>query len=368
MKKISIILFIIVLLLQGCALKKAEDKAIHIAVMLEDEEERYVLGVNKAISDVQEEYKDYDIKCTFYKDFGNYDIGAGIIDEILSDNTITAILSSKNMDITKMAAHEFEKNKKLMIARYSLYDEVLADNSYKHVFSLCYSAEGIGKAARSVANFQNVKKWAVCYADDEFSRQEVRNFTSTLEDSVQIMDIVKENLLLQRFDSVLAKWQSLDIEGVAVFLYDITGIDLVKKIKEANPELCIIGDFEIDNDDYMTAISNWEVVFEGLNLLEQFHADIKDEEWDRLSKISGTEDHIDTNTIHGYNAVRMVVDTAVKNNTVSPTEIAKKLHEDGYMGISQEFAFTDNGRLKQKTYGFSTLKDGNWIQYSVDSN
>ena len=366
MKRICIILLAAALLLQGCAYNKSENKSIHIAVMLEDEEESFVHGINSALSDVLTEYPDYDISCTFYTDFGNYDTGAGIIDKISSDSTVTAVLTSRNLDISKTAAHEFEKNGKLMIGRYSLYDEVLADNNYKLAVSLCYSAKDMGNIARNVAGLTGLKNWTVCYADDEFSRQEVRNFVSNTNDGIQISDCMKEDSLIQRFDSTMSKWQSLGIQGVAIFPYDSSALDLVKKLKEVNPELCIIGDFELDNAKYMMAIPDWEATFENLNLLEQFHINNTEEkDLDKLIEMSD-EGYIDTFTIHGYNSLRMIVDTAVKNNTVNPSLIAEHLRNEGYKGLTQTFKFNGNGMLAYEEYSFSTLKNGEWEASRID--
>ena len=49
--------------------------------------------------------------------------------------------------------------------------------------------------------------------------------------------------------------------------------------------------------------------------------------------------------IQGYNAVRMIGDTAIRLGTTDAGEIAAALHADGYDGTAQVFRFTASGKL-----------------------
>lgn len=369
MKRGFLCLAVIGLLLSGCEAGQRDDHTLHIAVMVSEKRqaEPYLKGIELAAQTARQTCEGYDISYTVYEDFDNYETGAAIVDTIASDPTVTAVLTTDNMDITALAAHICEDAGKLVVAPYAVNDETLTERSYQMVFSTCLSAAQIGQTARTAAGRLGEKRWAVCYADEAFSRQEARSFAAQYIDDVTIVDMVKENALLHDFETVTRRWQQLGVEGVALFAYDKEGLELFMELKTLAPEWDFVGDYVMDDAAYMEASPERMAAFEGFSLVNQFYVEYEDERTEELMALLGTEELIDTWTIHGYNNFQMIVDTAVKRGTNRPELIAQTLHSEGYDGILQTFSFDKNGRYENAKDTFDVFLNGAWQTYELVS-
>lgn len=369
MKRKLLMLFLALLfVLVGCTGQKAILQAVHLAVMVEDRnaDAEYIRGVELAIHQARKEYSDVLIDYTIYEDYSNYEIGAGIINAIASNSDITAVLASSNMDISKTAAYEFESAGKLMLAPFALYDDVLIRQNYKMVFSTCFSAAYTGNMARMATNESGVSRWAVCYSEDEFSRQEARSFSQQREDNIQIVDLVKEDMLRHNISSVAERWTALDVEGIALFCYDVRVLDLFMDLKRINPSWRFVGDFAMDDSEFLDASPEHMAAFEGVSLVDQFHVTDDPKDSEIMSELVPEED-IETWLIHGYNNAKMVVDTAVKNAVYSGAEIAEYLHRDGYNGLCQTFVFDEKGQLTNPVFVYYTYEQTEWNEYHIEA-
>lgn len=362
--------FICLLLLSGCSRQQVPEHVLHIAVMVSEKQaaEQYLKGIELAALEAQQTYKDYDITYTVYEDFDDYETGAAIVDTIASDPEVMAVLATDNMDVSKLAAHTFESAGKLMIAPYALYDDELTGNNHQMVFSTCFSAMQIGKSARAAAAQTEAKRWAVCYANEEFSRQEARSFTAQKADDIVIVDTVKEDVLLYDFATVTNRWQQLGVEGIVLFAYDKEALDLFLSLKTAHPAWKFIGDYVMDDSAYMEASPEHMAAFEGFSLVSQFYVEQDDEQLDTLlDMLPEDELYFDTWMVHGYNNFRMIVDTAVKNETNQPKVIADALRLEGYDGLLQTFSFDKSGQYQNTKTVYDVFLEGEWQAYEQES-
>lgn len=361
--------FMSLMLLSGCGRQKIADNTLKIAVMVSEKRdaEQYLKGIELAASEVREKYKDYDITYTVYEDFDDYEKGAAIVDTISSDPEVMAVLATDNMDISRLAAHTFESAGKLMIAPYAIYDDEMTGRSHQLVLSTCFSAMQIGESARAAAAQNEAKRWAVCYADEAFSRQEARSFTAQKPDNVVIVDTVKENVLLHDFAAVTNRWKRLDVEGVALFGYDKEVLDLFLSLKSLSPAWKFIGDYVMDDSAFMEASPEHMAAFEGFSLVSQFYVEQDDELLDTLLDMFPEDElYFDTWTVHGYNNFKMVVDTAVKNKTNKPKVIADVLRLEGYDGILQTFCFDKSGQYNNSKIVYDVFLNGEWQTYEQE--
>ena len=74
------------------------------------------------------------------------------------------------------------------------------------------------------------------------------------------------------------------------------------------------------------------------------------------------EGYIDIWYFQGYNAVRMIGDTAVKAETDDPETIAKALHEEGYDGYVQSFKFQKNGLSESELDYYGIMNDDGYFE------
>lgn len=352
MKKAFIIPFILMLCLCGCG--KQDKDSLNIAVMIDysNQYPGYAEGVERAIKDIGEEYSDsfLDIKCEFYSFDGSYAEGAALADSIASDESIDAVIADSDMQINKTAAHIFDKAEKLFIVPYFLYDSVFSDNSYSMTFSMCRTASETGGLLRAAASKTTARRWAVCAADGDFEREEMNGFLSGSEkDGIKVVDCVDISETLEDFDGVYRRWELLGVDGVVMFPTDEEGFEVLKKIRSKSSSMVCMGDSAFDDSELTDSDEDMKRVMTGFIMADEFSLSASGEEEDaRINEMAeeyeaSTGFELDTWYIQGYNAVRMVADTAADCGSGDPKLIAEQLHKDGYSGLVQYLVFDEKG-------------------------
>ncbi len=365
MKKIYLFLLITVLL---CVLAGCEDDSSHtvkIAVMGNEAQfyPGYKEGIERAERDLNREYADlgYNVECEFYGDDGNYEEASARIDTIAADESLTAVIGSMDMDTSKTAAYVFDSTGKLFVMPYFLYDDVYEDNNYSMVFSLCDSAENVGETLRLAGEKTTAKRWAVCASDaSEFAQAEMTGFLQCETDSsMKVVDCVNMSSLETNFDEIYKRWETLGVEGVIMFPEVGKGFDVLKKLKQRNPNLICGGDTAFDNSTLLMSDKELLRAMTGFIIVTEVVIDgITEEEADRFKDMKdeymkNTGKEIDLWYIQGYNAVRIIADTAIKNDTVDPVKIAEILHKDGYDGFVRDFSFDEKGAQNKQVYKYN---------------
>lgn len=345
----------------GCS--KPEEQAIKIAVIGNEADlyPGYRDGTDRAAEDAKQEYAQngVPIEYQFYSYDGSYEEGSAIVDMLAADPTVTAVVGAVDMDLNKTAAYVFDQARKLFVVPFFLYDSVFDDNNYTMTFSMCNSAQAVGESLRRAAAETTATRWAVCAADSEFQRAELRGFLgSPYGSNLDVVDCVNLSGLSNDQDEVFQRWEALGVEGVILFPQGSEGFDLLKQIKNRWPSMVCAGDTSFDDTDRMDRDTELKTVMNGFMMADEFILDLMTEE-DEDTYLALSEDYaertgkeMDSWYIQGYNAVRMITDTAVRAGTTDPEEIAETLHENGYKGVLQDLQFTANGKLAkvQNTY------------------
>lgn len=333
-----------IFMLSGCN-NTEESKKINIAVTGSPRvySEYYEKGIKKAYADVCKEYNDkgFDIKCNFYDDNDNYKTAEKITAKLVNDSNVTAVIASSSADICENQVYQTNKAGKILVCPHWMYDSTLEMGNYNKVFSINYSNKNIGTIMKIIIEQLSGYKWAVCYSGDKISRAEIKCLNES--NNVNIVDYVKINYLMSDFNDTVKRWKLMDIKGVVLIPYDNEGFDLLYKLKQEMPEIYVVSDSDLDDDNELKANrKNFENVF----LVDSFYVE------NGKSKAFADEEYIDTLEIHGYNAFRMVVDTAVKNNTDNPEKIAEILHKEGYKGELESYKFNEKGALEPEKFSY----------------
>lgn len=355
-RKYKIFGVILVLIFCGCA-NVEENKIISIAVTGSPGEysQFYEKGIKRAYADVCKEYKDsgFDIECNFYDDNDNYEEAEKITAQLVNDDSVTAILASPSAEICENQAYQTNAHDKILICPHWIVDSIIEENNYDKVFSLNYSSKNIGNIMNYMAEDLEAKKWAVCYADDKICKEEIKSFNNS--DDVNVVDFVKVNTIMSDFNKVISRWIVLGVDGVVLIPYDDEGFQLLYDIKDEIPGIAVICDSSLDNDDELKANRKY---FDNVYLVESFYA-----YYDSMGKID--DEDIDTWEIHGYNAFRIVVDTAIKNNTCDTSEIADNLHKDGYTGEFEKYKFDENGALIPEYFSVAKFEENDIVAFDI---
>lgn len=369
MKKIYIFFVAAILscALSGC-FGGSEGHTVKIAVMGNEDTfyPGYKEGIERAERDLNKEYADsgYTVECEFYSDSGSYEDGSALIDAAAADESIDAVIGSMDMDISKTAAYVFDNAEKLFIMPFFLYDDVYEDNNYEMVFSLCNSAQTVGEILKLASAETTAKRWAVCAGDGNFEQAEMRGFLQYgADNSIKTVDCVSMSALDANFDEIYSRWETLGVEGVIMFPKADEGFEILKKIKGRNPAMICGGDTAFDNSTLLNADNELLRAMNGFIIADEFTlTDPAQEDKDTIQGMideyaANTGGAFDTWYIQGYNAVRIIADTAIKNETVDSSKIAEILHKDGYKGLIENFSFDAKGRQETQEYKYSTIDD-----------
>lgn len=365
-KYIALLLILLLMPISGCG--QTRTQTIKIAIMGNPDAfyPCYSDGIEKAVSDLNSEYADsgYSVECKFYSDDGSYEEGSVIIDRLAGDKSITAVIGAVDKDINKTAAYVFDDAGKPFVVPFALYDSVYENNHYRRIFSLSSSARTTSGILCAAAAQTTASRWAVCAADGEFERSEMNGFLKCSGIyGIQPVDCVNISELENNFDEVYSRWETLDVQGVIMFPNGDEGFEILKKLKSRNPSLICGGNSSFDNSADARSDAELKKAMAGFIMSEELLLDTETEEnAELLQKMAhdyfeDTGKSFDTWYIQGYNAIRMIGDTAIRNKTVSADDIARILHEDGYSGLLQNYSFSENGSLNTGTKKFIVLKD-----------
>lgn len=382
-KKIVVILALLVISILCASCEPFNDKTVKIAIIGDKENfyPDYETGIIRAIEDLNNEYADtgFSFEYTIYDDNSSYEKGAQIIDELADDDTVTAVVGSRDMDINKTAAYVLSERNRLFVVPYALYDSVYENNNYKTVFSLASSGNKLGTClAVAAVKETNAKRWAVCAADDEFSMSKMRGFLQSEKLSgINIVDCSDIVTLMSDFDNEINRLKLLGTEGIVIFpgnAYTSGELfDLIKAIRREAPDMVCMGDNGFDDSAKILADPELMEAMSGFILANEFLKINDDpEEVAKFDKMRAdfAEEHgakFDLWHMHAYNMIRMIGDTVVRNNTTDGKKIAEILHNEGYDGLCQKFIFNEKGSQILDTIQYFVMKDdGTTREITID--
>ena len=382
-KKIVVILALLVISILCASCAPFNDKTVKIAIIGDKENfyPDYETGIIRAIEDLNNEYADtgFSFEYTIYDDNSSYEKGAQIIDELADDDTVTAVVGSRDMDINKTAAYVLSERNRLFVVPYALYDSVYENNNYKTVFSLASSGNKLGTClAVAAIKETNAKRWAVCAADDEFSMSKMRGFLQSEKLSgINIVDCSDIVTLMSDFDNEINRLKLLGTEGIVIFpgnAYTSGELfDLIKAIRREAPDMVCMGDNGFDDSAKILADPELMEAMSGFILANEFLKINDDpEEVAKFDKMRAdfAEEHgakFDLWHMHAYNMIRMIGDTVVRNNTTDGEKIAEILHNEGYDGLCQKFIFNEKGsQILETTQYFVMKDDGTTREITID--
>ena len=371
MKKICTLILSAVLLLGtvGCAAPVSggadEDKTIKIAVMdtqyVFSADESYTNGINMAIEDLNALYGDegYTISYEFYNDDSKFQQGMEVINAISSDPEITAVVGTSSLNILDVAADVLNSAGKLLITYYSAPDD-LFENGYTMVFRNCFGENDLGTGiAEYAVSRPDMRRIAIYHSDTDYERKMAQAFLRGVEGTdAQVVDVAITTPLETELEELLARWETLDVDTVFVSqYYGEDAFDILRRVRTADPEMNILGDFSFDYTDYLLADGDVSddiyiatpVPLEPGAEVEACYARYREKYGAEATQWA----------VQLYDSVRMVVDTAVGIGSTDPADIAQALHaEGGYDGVGGTIAFDEQGRLTGRSPWIMVSEDG----------
>lgn len=348
----------------GCAPAGEPDRTIKIAVMdsseIFDADNSYENGIAMAIEDLNTLYagQGYEISYEFYDDGTIFQQGVEVLNQIVSDPEITAVVGTSSLSLLDVSAAELDRAGKLLITYYSSLDS-LFENGYAYVFRNCYGESDLGGAiAVYAAERQDIRRVAVYRSDTDYERGLVRAFQRGLRGSgVEIVDVVATTPLDTELDAALERWETLGVDTVLVSQYDSEdSFDILRRVRAMNPEMNILGDFSFDYTEDLLAN---RAVSDGIYIAGPIALDESKETESFYRRYEQRYGSRPTQwTVQLYDSIRMVADTAVRIGSTDPAAIARTLREEGYTGVGGSFSFNGKGQMIGRTPKIMVSKNG----------
>jgi len=326
-----------------------------------DSDNSYENGIAMAIEDLNTLYggQGYEISYEFYDDGAIFRQGMEVVNQIVSDPEITAVVGTSSLNLLDVSADVLDGAGKLLVTYYSAPDS-LFENGYTRVFRNCYGEGDLGRAiAAYAAQRHDIRRVAVYHSGTDFERGLVRAFLREARTSdMEIVDIVTTTPLETELDAALARWELLGVDTLLVSQY-LAGdsFDILRRVRTMNPEMNILGDFSFDYTDDLLAngdISDNIYIAGPLALDDSGQLESFYRRYERRYGAKPTQWAVQL-----YDSIRMVADTAVRIGSTHPDDIARALRgQDGYNGVGGTIFFDEAGRLIGRRPQIMVSKDG----------
>src|SRR6056297_3879337 len=164
---------------------------------------------------------------------------------------VAAVIGHFNSSVALITAQIYDNNDTVYIASCATTPFLMKD-SYAKVFRTIPDDKQVIQKLFDFISRQGVQNVAVYYAEDDFGRGVADSAQTVAPDyGIDIVDrtsIVHQN----NFERVMDRWRALDCEAVLIGDIFDNVKDQIKAIKQALPDILILGTSSLDYPDYIT--------------------------------------------------------------------------------------------------------------------
>ena len=355
MKKVFSILLAVVLsmvLFTGCGASTwnplKQGKELNIAFLgsneVFDERQDFIAGVDLAIKEQAE--KGVTVKYKLFNDDDNYDTGVTNAKQIINDENYVMAFTFQEFEIVDTISALFDEAKKPLFVIDGCYDKTMK-SGYNYVMNMTVSAEDAGNALGKYAIDHKYKWVAVTHSNSDYSIDLQEGFYDAVNGSgvTNVIDSVSGPNKASEFDDVILRWQVLGVQAVVISLDDMDwSFELIKLIKEKDPNIVILGDQYFDDLRYMDKYGQY---LEGLVMPSSYPVDSNEELQKFYDKYESQVEYLDITSVtaQGYDLTNMIVQKLENANT-SEEFVNEMLNKDGYDGVT-DIKFKQNGSLNK---------------------
>ena len=355
MKKVFSILLAVILsmvLFTGCGASTwnplKQGKELNIAFLgsneVFDERQDFIAGVDLAIKEQAE--KGVTVKYKLFNDDDNYDTGVTNAKQIINDENYVMAFTFQEFEIVDTISALFDEAKKPLFVIDGCYDKTMK-SGYNYVMNMTVSAEDAGNALGKYAIDHKYKWVAVAHSNSDYSIDLQEGFYDAVNGSgvTNVIDSVSGPNKASEFDDVILRWQVLGVQAVVISLDDMDwSFELIKLIKEKDPNIVILGDQYFDDLRYMDKYGQY---LEGLVMPSSYPVDSNEELQKFYDKYESQVEYLDITSVtaQGYDLTNMIVQKLENANT-SEEFVNEMLNKDGYDGVT-DIKFKQNGSLNK---------------------
>ncbi|HPF16675.1 MAG TPA: ABC transporter substrate-binding protein [Thermotogota bacterium] len=166
------------------------------------------------------------------------------------EQEVVAVIGHFNSSVALITAQIYDNNNTVYIAPCATTPFLMKD-SYTKVFRTIPDDKQVIQNLFDFISNQGIQHVAVYYAEDDFGRGVADSAQSVASDyGIEIIDrttIVHQN----NFHRVMDRWRALDCEAVLIGATFDRVKDQIKAIKQAIPDILILGTSSLDYPDYI---------------------------------------------------------------------------------------------------------------------
>lgn len=288
-----------------------------------------------------------------------YDVGVTQAAALAEDPGVTAILGTHNFAIADMAA-ELASQNGVLYAAFNGCDDAVTAGDYRTVLSNVYNAAQCGAAmGRYVAQASGLTRLAVYSSSVGYETDWIRAFCRALEGgAAQVVDCVGTAADGAEFRADARRWRQLGVDGVLVLeYYADDAYAAAQWLHDQLPQAKLLGDSSFD---YQARLSQSADAVEGLVIVDVLPSDGENGMADFRARYRERYGATPSRwAAHAYDTVRMLVDTAVAQDTTDAAVIADALRaEPGYAGVCGTLRFDAGGALTGGEPGLLVCRNG----------
>jgi ABC-type branched-subunit amino acid transport system substrate-binding protein len=338
-----------------------------------------VLLAAKQINQRPQKLLNRPLKIQLETETDNFQDTRHIIERIVSDPRVTAVLGHRTSAVAVPASAIYEKSQVIFMPSFAT-GKVLTGHNFKYVFRMAPSSVVMGEQIAFAAKTLGYKKIAIFYGRDELSKEEAFLFedaTIKLSESAKTKSISKDATTKSNIDVIITRIsffskatnyrpkisQLSDKEFDAIFIAadaDSAG-RLTQQLREMGMNHPILGDDSFLRDDYLAAAgkSANNVIVPTI-----YNRDLESEinqSFRKLYKETYDSEEPDYSAAQGYDSLMLLADVIKQANTTLPSVLISTLHYmSAWVGVTGLHSFNDYGDIQGKKYSFQVRKENQW--------
>lgn len=318
-------------------------------------------GLDMAIEEINQQ--GIDLCWEHMDDNGEYETGILYGGMLAKDDSVLAVLTVQDFEVIDALAPVFDEAKKPFISIQGCNESTL-QGGYQFFISAFTSAQDMGKAVADYCGANGIKRIACSHTDTTFELSEMRGFQRNAEENnIEVVDMIQGPNTMIELKNKFDQWEALQVDAVylAHLTYSDTSwmIDIIRYIKEQNPDIQILSDYSLDNTSTLEAYGD---VLEGVVIPAPYSIE-ENEKTQRFrekykNKFGSNASNV---AMQGYDLMYIFSDIIQKGYENGEGIMTRLKRDEGYEGTSGHIRFDGDGRLCGIEPQFLQVKDGEFV-------
>ena len=304
------------------------------------------------------------LKIQVERDAQNFNSSRYMIERVVSDPRVTAVLGHRTTSMSVPASAIYERSKVIFQPSFAT-GKVLTGHNFKYTFRMAPNSTVMGQQIAFAAKTLGYKKIAIFYGRDELSKEEAFLFESA---AIKLdIDIITQISFFSKSSNYRPKISLLsDQEFDAIFISSRakSAGRLTRQLREMGMNQPILGNDSFAQPNYIKAAGETtnNIIIPTIYNVE---ANTQINKKFRKSYMQLYHSEPDENSAQGYDSLMLIANAIEKSGSTLPSVLVSTLHYmPAWVGLTGIHAFNDYGEIRGKKYLFKVRKGGQWHNLS----